>query len=208
MSIMMHWSFPMVTSFWSIGYVKVNAQRSCSFQLRLRQNLKRTNASTSIPGSLKRGSAGMGYQLDPGDEPVSDYWPPRYADCGMPSQSCYLSGPVWDRLPISKLKPSETGPVVQCALRRLPEFTIFHVASTCECRRLQPAPVLSYIPPRRRTHSATPVTKPSMNSGNIHSVDAPNASAATASTQQEQVIHSAIDKDSGSLSISALSGRL
>jgi hypothetical protein len=52
------------------------------------------------------------------------------------------------------------------------------------------------------------VTKPSMNKGNINSVDTPVAYARTASTQQELVTHSAIDKDSGSLFISALSGRL
>jgi hypothetical protein len=46
-----------------------------------------------------------------------------------------------------------------------------------------------------------------MNSGSSHSLDAPNTYPTITNAQQEPTIHNAIDRDSGSLSICALSGR-
>ena len=87
------------------------------------------------------------------------------------------------------------------------------------CNYLQDLPVLArqlvpdlkcgvaYFAFRLRTHSAMPVITPNMNSGKIHSVDAPNVYATIANTQQEPTIHNAIAKESGSLAMYALSGR-
>ena len=43
-----------------------------------------------------------------------------------------------------------------------------------------------------------------MNSGSSHSFDTPNTYPAITNAQQEQTIHNAIDRDSGSLSLRAL----
>jgi hypothetical protein len=58
-----------------------------------------------------------------------------------------------------------------------------------------------YLVSLLRTHSATPVSRPSMNSGSNHSVDAPNRQATSANVQQEPVIHKPIARVSGSFSM-------
>jgi hypothetical protein len=45
------------------------------------------------------------------------------------------------------------------------------------------------------------VSRPSMNSGSSHSIDAPNRAASIANAQQEPVIHKPIARESGSLSM-------
>jgi hypothetical protein len=52
-----------------------------------------------------------------------------------------------------------------------------------------------------------PVSSPSAISGRISSVDAPNAYAAVANTHKEPMVHNAIARESGSLSMRSLSGR-
>ena len=52
-----------------------------------------------------------------------------------------------------------------------------------------------------------PVSSPSAISGRISSVDAPNAYATVANTHKEPRVHNAIARESGSLSMRALSGR-
>jgi hypothetical protein len=64
-----------------------------------------------------------------------------------------------------------------------------------------------YFPFCRRTHSAMPVSSPSAISGRISSVDAPNAYATVANTHKEPMVHNAIARESGSLSMRSLSGR-
>jgi hypothetical protein len=57
------------------------------------------------------------------------------------------------------------------------------------------------------THSANPVSSPIATNGRINSFDSPKAPATIASAPQEPTTHSAIDRESGSLPMCALSGR-
>ncbi len=66
---------------------------------------------------------------------------------------------------------------------------------------------LAYFPARRSNHSTTPVSSPNANSGRINTLDAPDRYATVPNAQHEPTVHKAIARESGSLSMQALSGR-